>query len=239
MRERLFEIIEVSKENDKLSRIYDNTMIFVIIASIVPLCFKTESPFLILVDEIAVSFFIVDYFVRWITCDFRYKGKSKYPFLRFVISPMAIIDLLAILPSISIASQTLKVFRVLRFFRTFRVLKFLRYSKSFARIINVLKNESETLGAVLVLGLGYIFVTGLLMFQVEPENFTSLFAAIYWSTTALTTVGYGDIYPITNFGRTISMISSLMGIAIVALPAGIITGGYLEEIKEEREKKDE
>lgn len=73
------------------------------------------------------------------------------------------------------------------------------------------------------------------MFQVEPESFNSLFDALYWSTTALTTVGYGDIYPVTVFGKLVSMVSSIVGIAVVALPAGVITGGYIDVIKSEKD----
>jgi len=89
--------------------------------------------------------------------------------------------------------------------------------------------------AVCYLAFGYIIVSGLIMFQVEPESFNSLFDALYWSTTALTTVGYGDIYPVTVFGKLVSMVSSIVGIAVVALPAGVITGGYIDVIKSEKD----
>ena len=98
-------------------------------------------------------------------------------------------------------------------------------------IVRVLRQEKDVLFAVGYLAIAYIIVAGLIMFQVEPESFDTLFDAIYWSTTALTTVGYGDIYPVTVFGKLVSMISSIVGIAVVALPAGVITGGYIEAIK--------
>ena len=85
--------------------------------------------------------------------------------------------------------------------------------------------------AVLYLALGYIFVCALIIFNVEPDSFNTFFDAI---TISLTTVGYGDIYPITTLGRIITMVSSFMGIAIVALPASIITAGYMKEIESDK-----
>lgn len=85
--------------------------------------------------------------------------------------------------------------------------------------------------AVLYLAIGYIFVCALIIFNVEPDSFNTFFDAI---TISLTTVGYGDIYPITTLGRIITMVSSFMGIAIVALPAGIITAGYMKEIESDK-----
>lgn len=122
-----------------------------------------------------------------------------------------------------------------RLIRTFRILRFVRYSKSIRIIVEVLKKEKSILMAVCYLAFGYIIVSGLIMFQVEPESFNSLFDALYWSTTALTTVGYGDIYPVTVFGKLVSMVSSIVVIAVVALPAGVITGGYIDVIKSEKD----
>jgi voltage-gated potassium channel len=77
----------------------------------------------------------------------------------------------------------------------------------------------------------YILISALVIFNVEPESFETFFDAIYWATVSLTTVGYGDIYPVTTVGRVVTMLSSILGIAIIALPAGIITAGYMKEIE--------
>ena len=82
--------------------------------------------------------------------------------------------------------------------------------------------------------LKYIVISALVIFNVEPESFNNFFDAIYWATVSLTTVGYGDIYPVTTLGRVITMISSVFGIARVALPAGIITAGYMTEIEKNK-----
>ena len=90
---------------------------------------------------------------------------------------------------------------------------------------------------VCTLALGYIVVSALIVFNVEGDSFGTFFDAIYWATVSLTTVGYGDIYPVTTAGRIITMISSIFGIAIVALPAGIITAGYMDALNEEKDSK--
>ena len=152
---------------------------------------------------------------------------------------MAIIDLISILPSLSFISNGFKLLRVLRMIRAFRVLrvfKAMRYSKSFIIIGNVLKSSKQSLIAVGALALGYILVSALVVFNVEPDSFGSFFDAVYWATVSLTTVGYGDIYPVSTLGRIITMISSVFGIAIVALPAGIITAGYMNEINKDKEE---
>lgn len=77
-------------------------------------------------------------------------------------------------------------------------------------------------------------ISALIMFQVEPDSFETFFDAIYWAVVTLTTVGYGDIYPTSDIGRVVSMLSSFMGIAIVALPTGIITAGYMNELNKEK-----
>ena len=87
---------------------------------------------------------------------------------------------------------------------------------------------------VCVLAVGYIFISALVIFNVEPETFNNFFDAIYWATVSLTTVGYGDIYAVSMAGKFITMISSVFGIAIVALPAGIITAGYMEELNKDK-----
>ena len=147
---------------------------------------------------------------------------------------MAIIDLLSILPSINMINKGFKVLKTIRLIRTFRVLrifKSFRYSKNIQIILQVGKNSKKALIAVLYLAIGYIFVCALIIFNVEPDSFNTFFDAI---TISLTTVGYGDIYPITTLERIITMVSSFMGIAIVALPAGIITAGYMKEIESDK-----
>lgn len=148
---------------------------------------------------------------------------------------MAIIDLLAILSTFSVVASGFKILKLFRLLRTFRVFKIVRYSKSITVISNVIRKQKEPLLAVCVLAAAYIVICALIIFNVEPDTFDSFFSAIYWATVSLTTMGYGDIYPVSTFGRIVTMLSAFVGIAIVALPAGIITAGYMDEIKKEEE----
>ncbi|MBR6898309.1 MAG: ion transporter [Lachnospiraceae bacterium] len=241
MRKRLFEIIEKGEDNDRVSLFYDWFMIVVIVASLVPLGFKTTHPVLLLLDKITVMIFIVDYMLRWITADYKFPEKKRWSFLMYPFSIMAVVDLISILPSLTIVNNGLKALRILRMIRAlrvFRVVKAFRYSKAFEIIGKVIRSSKDSLVAVCALASGYIVVSALIVFNVEPESFDTFFDAIYWATVSLTTVGYGDIYPVTGIGRLITMISSIFGIAIVALPAGIITAGYMNEIsKADKEEK--
>ena len=160
--------------------------------------------------------------------------KSIGSFFLYPITPMAIIDLLSILPSLTVLNNGLKLLKLFRLLRTLKVLrtfKFLRYSKSFEIIANVFKSQRKVLSAVGSLAVAYILISALVIYNVEPDSFNTFFDAIYWATVSLTTVGYGDIYPVTVIGRLVTMLSSVLGIAIIALPAGIITAGYMSEIK--------
>ncbi|MFR9584315.1 MAG: ion transporter [Rikenellaceae bacterium] len=175
------------------------------------------------------SIFIFDYIVKWITVDFRSGNKNVKTFLLHPFSAWAIFDLITILPSFNILSKGLVSIRVVRLLKILRVLRVFEKSKHIDIITRVLKSEAATLWNVLILCLIYIFVSALIMFNYESA-FTSFFDALYWATTALTTMEYGDVCPSSDAGRLISMISSLIGIAIVALPSGIITARYLEEL---------
>ena len=240
-RKRIYEIIEKSETNDRFSSIYGFSMMFIIVASLIPLAFKTDNQVFDIIDKVCVVIFIIDYIFRWITADYKFDKRGGISFLRYPVSPMAIIDLVSILPSLTIISSGFKLLRVLRMIRAmrvFRVFKAIRYSKSFKIIGNVLRSSRNSLFAVCVLAGGYILISALIIFNVEPDSFNTFFEAVYWATVSLTTVGYGDIYPVSTMGRIITMISSIFGIAIVALPAGIITAGYMNEINSERDTGD-
>ncbi|MBR2559600.1 MAG: ion transporter [Firmicutes bacterium] len=242
MRRRIYEIIEKSNGEDKASSIYDASMIVIIVLSLLPLAFKEETSILRIIDQITVAIFIIDYLLRWITADYKFEKKGIVSFVRYPFSVMAIIDLISILPSLSIINSGFKVLRVLRMIRALRVIrvfKALRYSKNLEIIANVLKKSKNSLIAVCVLAGGYILVSALIVFNVEPDSFESFFDAVYWATVSLTTVGYGDIYPVSTLGRVITMVSSIFGVAIIALPAGIITAGYMQEIERIDSEKNE
>ena len=238
MRKRIYSIIEPASIGDTLSNIYDFIIMFTIVISVVPLAFKETNIVFQWIDYITVSIFVVDYILRLMTADYKL-NKSVASFFVYPITPMAIIDLLSILPSVSILNSSfrmLKIFRFLRTLKVFRAFKFLRYSKSFEIIANVFKKQKKLLSAVATTAIAYVLISALVIYNVEPESFETFFDAIYWATISLTTVGYGDIYPVTTIGRVITMFSSAFGIAIIALPSGVITAGYLDEINQQERK---
>jgi len=239
-RKRTFEIVERSNGSDAASTIYDMAMVVVIVISLIPLAFKAEPKAFAIIDKTAVAIFIVDYLLRWWTADYKL-DEHAWSFVHYPFTFMALIDLASILPSITVLNQGFKLLRLLRMFRAMRVLrifKALRYSKNFEIILSVLNKSKQSLGAVCALAVGYIIIAALVIFNVEPDTFDTFFDAVYWATISLTTVGYGDIYPVSRIGQIFTMISSFLGIAIVALPAGIITAGYMDTINNEK-KSDE
>ena len=241
MRKKIFEMIEPSNREGLLGRFYDFIMIAAIVASVVPLAFKTSYLGFEIVEYVCVGIFVIDYVLRMICADFILK-KGKASFFLYPISPMAVIDIIAILPSVSLLNEgfkLLKIFRLLRTFKVFRAFKFFRYSKTFDVVYNVFKKQKNILITVMSMAVAYIFVSALIMYNVEPDTFNSFFDAIYWSTISLTSVGYGDIVPVTAMGKVITMLSSVLGIAIIALPSGVITAGYLAEITKLEDEDDD
>lgn len=238
MRRRLFEIIEKGQKGDRLSTVYDIVMLFAIVVSIIPLMFFEELKWFKYVEIVTVVIFVIDYLLRWITADFKMEKKG-WAFVLYPFTPMAIIDLLSILPGFNVLGQGFKIFRVTRLLKILRLFKFLRYSDKIALFMRVLKKEQNVLLSVLAIAVFYVFLTALIMFNVEPHinpntgaiTFSDFFDALYWATVTLTTVGYGDLCPVTDIGRCVSMLSSLFGVAIIALPSGVITASYLDELR--------
>lgn len=242
MRKRIFEIIELSNGTDKWSSIYDYSIVTIILVSLVPLAFKQENETFQLIDKICVCIFIMDYLLRLGTADFKYQNKSILSFVKYPFSLMAMIDLISILPSLTLLNNGFKLLRIIRLVRAIRVLrvfKVLRYSKSFRLIATVFRKQKDSLIAVGTLAIAYIVISALIIFNVEPTSFQNYFEAVYWATVSLTTMGYGDIYPVTTSGRIITMISSIFGIAIIALPSGIITAGYMNELHNSSNENEE
>lgn len=233
----LVESPDTNSDNDKLD-FYDVFMMLTIVISIIPLAFKTTNLAFEIIDKVAVAIFIVDYLLRLFTADYKL-GKGVKSYFIYPFTFMAMLDMITILPSITILSngfRLLKVVRLLRTLKVFRVFKSFRYSKNIQTVLSVFKKQKDSLLAVCILAFGYVLVAALVILNVEPDSFNNFFDALYWATVSLTTMGYGDIYPVTVGGRLVTMVSSFMGIAIVALPAGIITSGFMEELGKEGKK---
>jgi voltage-gated potassium channel len=223
---------------------YDYVMLTMIIASVVPLMFIGDCYIFDIIERVTVSAFIIDYICRWLTANIRLK-RGLLSYFLYPITPTAIIDILSILPGLGVINKSFKLFRLTRLLKIIRILKIFRYSSKIAMFARVLLKERQVLCSVLILAVLYIFITALIMFNAEPhinpntgqETFHSFFDALYWATVTLTTVGYGDLCPVTNLGRMVSMLSSIFGVAIIALPSGVITASYLDELRESKINK--
>ena len=247
MKSKIYDVIEVGEVYPVYNRIYCVFMLLCIIISLIPLAFRHMTPALIVLDKVTVTIFIIEYILRLYTADCKY-GQGVISYIRYPFSCMAIVDLLSILPSlvmINRAFKTLRLSRALRLTRglrllmTLRIVRIGRYSRSASILGKVVRESKESLLLLCGMSVGYIFATALVIFNVEPGTFGSFFEALYWATVSLTTVGYGDLYAITTVGKLVEMVSSFVGIAIVALPAAIITAGLVKVLNEDDQKSDQ
>lgn len=188
-----------------------------------------------LIESASVAIFTIEYVARLIAApaDPRF-GSGARAALRWTITPLAIVDLLAILPSL----LGLGDLRVLRSFRLLRLLKLGRYNAALQTLGRVLRRTQATLTATLFLVLLALLLTSSFLYYAErdaqPHAFSSIPAAMWWGIATLTTTGYGDVAPITPIGRILAGATTILGIAIVALPVGILASAFVEELKEKR-----
>lgn len=245
MRRIIYNIVEKDEDKALISQVYHKVMLAAIVVGIIPLMFRSHNWIFDLIDVVITILFTIDYILRWITADYRSGRKGMTAFFIYPFTLVAIVDLLTILPIISYVNNSFRVLRTWRLLRILRIAKVFKYYEPLQIVMEVFRKKASVLLTVVGFAIFYIFVTALFMFNVElaanPENgqmfFEDFFDALYWSTCTLTTVGYGDIYPLSDIGRVVSMISALVGIAIIALPSGIITAGYMEETNERKMKK--
>lgn len=199
-----------------------------------------------LFDDFEIFFLAVfglEYVVRLITCtaDPRF-ARPITGRLRFIFTPLALLDLVAILPSLLFFGRIdllfLRLFRLARFLR---VLKLGRYSASLKTLGNVIRSRRGELGVAASAAALLILVASSLMYFAEhdgqPKAFSSIPAAMWWAVVTLTTVGYGDIYPVTPLGKLLASLIALLSIGLFALPAGILASGFSEEMRRKREGK--
>ena len=246
MRQHVYDLIEPSWNGDTRSLAYDLLMLLAITVSIIPLMFVEDTQAFRIIEQITVTFFILDYLLRWMTADYRL-GKKAWSFALYPFTGWAIIDLLSILPGLSVLSKGFKILRVPRLLRILRLIKVIRYTEKIQVLGKVIRKEKRVLLTVLGIAVFYVFLTALIMFNAEPHVnpitgatvFEDFFDALYWATVTLTTVGYGDLTPVTDIGRLVSMLSSLFGVAIIALPSGVITASYLEELRAQKKSEKE
>ena len=241
-RKRLFEIIQIGSSNDYPSRAFDYSIVFVIILNLTVTLLQTFdeleafSTLFNTLELITIVIFTIEYIFRlWTAPEMFPKKSSLGAVFAFMISFYGIIDLLTILPFylpfvFPDGAVAFRIFRVVRIFRLFRVNA--KYD-AFNVITDVLKEKKNQLfSSVCMIGI-LIIASSLCMYSLEheaqPEQFRNAFSGIWWSVSTLLTVGYGDIYPITVVGRIMAIVISFLGVAMVAIPTGIISAGFVEQ----------
>ena len=244
-KKRVFEIIETAKPGDKTSRIFDLSLVALIVTNIVAVILSTVgsvqerfADFLWWFELVSVILFSVEYLLRvWTSL---LKKQYKSPILgriKYMFSPMAMIDLLAILPFYlpMLIPVDLRFLRALRLFRLLRLLKMGRYSNAMQVVGSILKRKRPELTITFVIVFVLLIISASLMYYVEnaaqPGDFGSIPETLWWSVCTLTTVGYGDVTPVTPLGKVCAGFIALLGIGMFALPAGILASGFEEEMK--------
>ena len=230
-----------------LSQVYDFFMLVAIAMGTVPLLFRDYRPIFLYFDIFSGVIYMLDYILRWTTCDLRSEKPKWKAFLLYPFKPLAILDLLSILPTFEVVSSSYKLAKSARLLKIFRFTKIVHYIGPLEIFVKVIKKQWKLLLAVALVALFDIFITAILMFQSEQEIdpvtgeyiFKSFYDAFYWATITLTTVGYGDFYPVSELGKTLSIISSLVGIGVIAMPSSIITAGYMQELNRRMKEEEE
>jgi voltage-gated potassium channel len=195
-------------------------------------------------DVFSVAIFTTEYVLRVWSCteDSRYRHRV-WGRLRYIVSIGALIDLLAIMPFYlhAIIGMDLRILRILRLARFLRLFRLTSYMKATRIVVNVYRSRKNELVLSLVLAVFLIVISSSLVYFAEhleqPDVFSSIPKTIWWSVTTLTTVGYGDMIPHTSMGRFLTGFLLLIGVAIFALPAGIITAGFLEESRKSNRRR--
>jgi len=243
IKQKVFEIIQPGDSKHLASQIFDCIIMALIIFSVISvfmLTFKLPEKvarILANYEMLSTYVFTIEYLLRIWTANLLYPELSSWKArLRYVHSSMAVIDLLAILPFYlpMILPVNLLGLRAIRLFRLLRIFKFNRYSDAFTSIMLVLKKKSITIVTALFMVMILLVISSLLIYYVEhdaqPNKFQNAFSGLWWAVATLTTVGYGDIYPITVAGKILGAIIAILGIGMVAIPTGILSSGFIEYI---------
>lgn len=250
MRRKFFRLLEPSKNKSDLNYYFDLFIITLIILNVLAIILASDqiigSRYKTLFSNFeifSVIIFSIEYLLRlWTIVEKKAYHDPIKGRIKFIFSPMAIVDLFAILPFyLPFLGIDLRFLRILRIFRIFRLLKMARYSNAFSMIKRVLKDKKEELLVTLLFIIIILVIISTLMFYIErdaqPEVFGSIPKSLWWGVVTLTTVGYGDIYPITPFGKILGGIITLLGIGLIALPSGILASGYTEQIHKSKNDK--
>ena len=252
LKKRIFEIISVDDGDDIYSAIFDKFIIFLIIINILIIIaesFRGFSNSIVVIfrhiETFSVIVFTIEYLLRIWTAKYLYPNEKTFfkAMMKYIFSFMALIDLFAILPFFIpfIIPVNLISLRMLRIFRILRIFKIHRYTDALKDIGTVIKNKGTQLISSIIVLFILVIMASVIMFNIEteaqPELFKDVFSSYWWTINAITTVGYGDIYPVTIVGKFLSSIISILSVGFVAIPTAIISTGFMEQI--ERKQLDE
>jgi voltage-gated potassium channel len=240
--------MEKAETGDWASRVFDITImslifanVFAVILETIPQLSNCYGEFFNTFELVSVIIFSIEYILRLWTC--TAEEKYKRPILgriRFIKSPMALVDFVAILPFYLPMVIDLRFLRALRLFRLFRLFKMARYSQSLQTFGNVFKAKKEELVITICVGAILLVFASSVMYYAEhnaqPEAFSSIPSSMWWGIATLTTVGYGDVFPVTNLGKFFGAIIAFLGIGMFALPTGILASGFAEELEKMHKK---
>lgn len=241
LKKRTFEIIEKSEKGDTVSNIFDICILFLICVNVLSVFVETFKiskelrAVLADVELFSIIVFSVEFVLRVWTADFLYENtspvKSK---IKYIFSFMALIDLFAILPFYIpfVIKLDLRVLRILRLFRLARIVKANRYTKSLQKVIDVIKDKSAELFSAILMLFILMLISSVLIYYIEspaqPDVYTNALSGLWWSIAIFTSVWLGDIYPITAAGKILCALMAVFGVAIIAVPTGIISSGFVE-----------
>lgn len=244
IRERLARIFEDEEPRSPATRIFNALLATLIVINVAAVVLESIESLrrqffwtFVVIEDFATAFFVAEYCFRvWASVDFRGRqyGHPVWGRLRYMRSFFALVDLVAVLPAI-IGIIGAGDLRVLRLLRLLRMLKLVRHSTTFGVLWRVLQEEAQSIMALLFILLLTVTISGALMYMIEGEEqpavFTSIPAAMWWAVETLTTVGYGDMVPVTAAGRILGGAVSIVGIGTLALFSGLITIGFLDQLK--------
>jgi len=196
-------------------------------------------------EAMSIFIFTAEYIMRIIVADMKYNEKNKLKaILKYIFSPVGILDLLAIVPFYAprLIPRDLRILKIFRLAKVFRIFRIKKYLQSMNLLIKVLKKEKEALVITLSASFLLILISSTLMYflehEVQPKAFPNIIGSFWWAVETLTTIGYGDIYPVTAGGKVLSSVIAILGIGLIAMPTGIISSGFINLINEKNHEHD-
>jgi voltage-gated potassium channel len=249
IKNRTWELLSTAKHGDLPAVFFQWFMLILIFLNVIAVILSTVqsinkefSQFFGWFETFSVIIFSLEYLLRLWSCTSEPGRGPVWGRIKFAFYPMSIIDLLSVLPFyLPLVGIDLRFLRIMRLFRIFRIAKVGRYYNSLNLMRNVFADKKEEIvlsatimGALLVISASLLYF---LENEAQPKAFSSIPASMWWAVTALTTVGYGDIYPITPLGKLVASLIAISGIGMFALPTGIVSSGFVEEIQRHKREK--